>query len=152
MTEATLQYVTFFLNDALLGVNVLGVQELLPPHKLTHVPLSAPELVGLLNLRGNIVPALDLRYRLGLPGETDLSTAMNVVVRHENSLKSFLVDRVGDVLDLPASSFEPSPGQDSHQATKFTEGVHQLKNGLLLVLDVKTICGSEKQSKESVAR
>lgn len=136
----TIQYVSFFLDESLLGVNVMRVQELLPPQQMTIVPQASRDIRGLLNLRGNIVPAIDLRLRIGLKEQTDLKSAMNVIVRCEDGLKSLLVDRIGDVLDLQAASLEPSPRQDGNLAAAFTDGVHQLDNDLLLVLNIDRIC------------
>ena len=132
MSGSLLQYVTFFLDESLLGINVMQVQELLPPQTMTTVPLAAAEVRGLLNLRGHIVPAIDLRLRFGYSEETDINQAMNVIVRHRGELKSILVDRIGDVLEFDKSTLEPPPSGGEHSASAYTRGVHQLESSLLL--------------------
>jgi len=137
----TRQYVSFYLDEAHLGVDVLKVQELLPPQVMTPVPRAPGDIRGLINLRGQIVPAVDLRRRLGLADHTGQEAPMNVVVRAEDGLVSFLVDRIGDVVEVPEDSFEPAPDNVESQAARYTAGVHKLPDHLLVVLDVDQLCG-----------
>lgn len=136
----TTQYASFFLGSTCLGVDVLRVQELLPPQTMTPVPRAASEMRGLINLRGQIVPAIDLRLRLGMAEAPQAESQMNVVVRGDEGLVSLLVDRVGDVLEVAMDSFEPTPGSVRAEAARYTRGVHKLEQGLLIVLDVDSVC------------
>ena len=105
--SARRQLCTFRLGDLYLGVDARQVQEVLTHRPMTRVPLAPPEVRGLINLRGQIVPAVDLRRRLELPPAAE--TALNVVIRHEGGAVSFLVDEIGDVIDVDEANFEPLP-------------------------------------------
>src|SRR5437899_9493629 len=98
--QTSRQFATFFLADLFFGVNVLRVQEVLRFQQMTRVP-QAPEVIeGLINLRGQIVTAIDMRRRLGLPSRAGDKMPMNMVVRTGGSVISLLVDEIGDVLDM----------------------------------------------------
>src|SRR5260370_40372646 len=103
---------TFFVDGQLFGVEVCTGQEIVRPQPMPRVPLAPQVVRGLLNLRGQIVTALDLRHRLGLPERSGLPTQqrpMNVVVRTADGVSSLLADDIGDVLEVEAEAFEPPP-------------------------------------------
>ena len=135
--QAGRQFCTFFVADLFFGVDVLHVQEVLRFQQITRVP-QAPEVVeGLINLRGQIVTAIDMRRRLQLPPRDGDRTPMNIVVRTEDGAGSLLVDEIGDVLDVDAASWEPSPENLDTNARDLIRGVYKLKDRLLLVLDTE---------------
>ncbi|MGA8736872.1 MAG: chemotaxis protein CheW [Terriglobales bacterium] len=136
----TFQFCTFYLDKLLFGVELQGVQEVIRSLDLTKVPL-APEVVsGLINLRGQIVTAVDLRRRLELePAPPDLQP-MNVVVRSENGTVSLLVDEIGDVVEVDESSFEPPPETLRGSVRAMIVGVHKLNDRLMHVLDIEKAC------------
>jgi purine-binding chemotaxis protein CheW len=131
------QYSTFFLDGLYFGVEVLQVQEVIRYQHMTRVPLAPAVVQGLINLRGQIVTAIDLRRRLELPDRPNDTLPMNVVVRSEESLVSLLVDEVGDVVEVQDSQFEPVPETLKGRATDLIVAVYKLKERLLLVLDVE---------------
>ncbi len=131
------QYCTFFLNSLFLGVDVRLVQEVIRSQHLTRVPLATREISGLINLRGQIVTAIDLRRRLNLPDRPVGQAPMNVVVRNEDSIHSLLVDLVGDVVTVEDSTFEKPPDTLDPALRGLITGTHKLQDRLLLVLDVK---------------
>lgn len=135
--STTNQFCTFFLGDLLLGVEVLKIQEVIRFQAMTKVPLAPPTVRGLINLRGQIVLAVDLRQRLELPPATGEAEPMNIVVRDGESAVSLLVDDIGDVLELSADRFEPPPDTLTGVARELVRGVFQLKDRLLLVLDIQ---------------
>ena len=94
------QFCTFSVNDLLLAIDVLEVQEVIRYQDMTRVPTAPPVVRGLINLRGQIVTAIDLRRRLGLPPAGDDQRPMNVVVRTDDGAVSLLVDEIGDVIEL----------------------------------------------------
>ena len=143
MSTALLQYVSFYLDGTHFGVDVLRVQELLPAQQMTPVPRAPEDIRGLINLRGQIVPALDLRLRLGIPSLDQIQEAMNVIVHSQDGLVSLLVDSIGDVVTVSGESLSTSPDNLSSKASRYTTGVHQLPECLLIVLDVDRICGNE---------
>jgi purine-binding chemotaxis protein CheW len=131
------QYCTFFLNGLYFGVEVLTVQEVLRFQQMTPVPLAPPTVQGLINLRGQIVPAIDLRIRLELPARASDQTPMNVVVRSEDGAISLLVDEIGDVVEIEDDIYETPPETLRGVARELIKGVYKLKQRLLLVLDTE---------------
>jgi purine-binding chemotaxis protein CheW len=131
------QFSTFFVAELFFGVDVLNVQEVLRFQHMTPVP-QAPEVIeGLINLRGQIVTAIDMRRRLHLPPRAGDKSPMNMVVRTSDGAVSLLVDEIGDVLDMDASSYERTPENLDPAARELIRGVYKLKDRLLLVLDAE---------------
>jgi purine-binding chemotaxis protein CheW len=137
LAQASSQFATFFVADLFFGVDVLRVQEVLRFQQMTRVP-QAPEVIeGLINLRGQIVIAIDMRRRLLLPPRPSDQTPINVVVRTEDGAVSLLVDEIGDVLDVDANTYERPPENLDPAALELIRGVYKLKDRLLLVLDAE---------------
>ena len=131
----TKQFSTFFVADLFFGIDVLHVQEVLRFQPMTPVP-QAPEVIeGLINLRGQIVTAIDMRRRLGLPPRPSGQSPMNIVVRTSDGAVSLLVDEIGDVMQMDASTYERPPANLGPAAREIIRGVYKLKGGLLLGLD-----------------
>ena len=131
------QFATFFVDKLMFGVEVLRVQEVLRYQEMTSVP-RAPEVIeGLINLRGQIVTAIDMRRRLGLPPREAGRSPMNMVVRSDDGAVSLLVDEIGDVLQVDESAFEPAPENLDPRIRDLTTGMYKLKDRLLLILDTK---------------
>jgi len=131
------QFCTFYLERSLFGVEVGKVQEVIRNQEMTAVPLAPKVVRGLINLRGQIVTALDLRERLGRPPAPSGQRPMNVVVRCEDGAVSLLVDEIGDVLDVDASGLERPPDNVGALSRELIRGVVQTSEGLLLVLDIE---------------
>jgi purine-binding chemotaxis protein CheW len=129
------QFTTFYLEGLLFGVEVSKVQEVIRYQEMTRVPLSSPVVRGLINLRGQIVTALDLRRRINLKDRDSEKLPMNVVVRNGEEAVSLLVDEIGDVLEVDEESFERPPDTLQGEARQLIRGAYKLKNQLLLVLD-----------------
>jgi len=129
------QYCTFRLGGHLFGVPVETVQEVLRQQDLTKVPLSAPEVCGLINLRGQIVITVDLRRRMGLPERDSSVVATNVVVRTSEGATSLLVDEIGDVLEPDLDLFETPPETVPSRVRELVVAVCKLDHDLMLVLD-----------------
>ncbi|HVY31994.1 MAG TPA: chemotaxis protein CheW [Polyangiaceae bacterium] len=138
MTD-TRQLCTFALGSLLFGVEVVNVQEVIRCQEMTKIPLASAMVRGLINLRGQIVTAIDLRARLELPGLGDEQPPMNVVLRTSEGVVSLLVDEIGDVLELDGSDFERPPETLSGVFRDVVPGVYKLEGRLLLVLDVERI-------------
>jgi purine-binding chemotaxis protein CheW len=136
------QFCTFYLADRFYGVEVDQVQEVIREQSVTRVPLAASVIGGLINLRGQIVTAFDLRERLGLPARTDGQVPTNVVVRYEDEAVSLLVDEIGDVVEIDEHAFEPPPDTLSEEARALTRGVYKLTGKLMHVLDLAAALSS----------
>lgn len=132
-----LQLCTFMLDEFCLGVDVLQVQEVIRSQQMTPVPLAPPAVAGLINLRGQIVTAIDLRCRLGLPGRADGPPPMNVVVRTDDGAVSLLVDEIGDVIEVSADAFEPPPEMLDASVRDVVGGIYKLADRLLLVVSIE---------------
>ena len=141
MTDTTSQYCTFRVQDLFFGIEVMRVQEVMRPPEMTAVPLASSVVQGLINLRGQIVTALDLRRRLQLPERDDDAEPMNVVVRRADGLIALLVDEIGDVLEVTEGSYEPPPATLAGVTRDLVSGVHKLDERLLLVLDTERAIG-----------
>ncbi len=142
------QFATFLVDKLLFGVEVEKVQEVIRYQEMTRVPLAPRVVKGLINLRGQIVSAVDLRCRLGLRDRAAGELPMNVIVRREDGAVSLLVDEIGDVLEVKDESFELPPGTLCGEVRELFRGVHKLKDSLLIALDTEKILNV----KASVAR
>lgn len=131
----SVQFATFFVKDLFFGIDVLEVQEVMRRQEMTRVPLAPNVIEGLINLRGQIVTAIDMRRRLNLPPRADGETVMNVVVRTPEGAVSLLVDEIGDVMEVDAATYERPPENIDPAARELVLGVYKLKNRLLLALD-----------------
>ena len=123
----------------LFGIPVLTVRDVLSTQRITRGPLAAPEVAGALNLRGRIVTAIDVRWRLGLPPREANVPAMNVVVESRGELYSLIVDDVGEVLSVPESAYERNPPTLDPRWREVSGGIFALKGRLLVVLDVAAV-------------
>ena len=137
MTNVLRQYCTFFVNKMFFGVEVEKVQEVIRYQNMTRVPLAPAEICGLINLRGQIVIAIDLRKRLAFAERHNDKLPMNVVMHDNVGAVSFLVDDIGDVLEVDENAFEPPPPTLFGKQRKLIRGAYKLKNGLLLALDAE---------------
>ncbi len=138
--SAARQFCTFYLDKLLFGVESQCIQEVMREVELTEVPLAPVEVSGLMNLRGQIVAALDLRRRLDLPLRPDPRPPMCVVVRTVEGALSLLVDDIGDVVEVDEESFERPPETLSAGVREVILGVHKLEKQLLHVLDTDKVC------------
>jgi purine-binding chemotaxis protein CheW len=127
---------TFRLAGHAFGIDVLRVQEVIRSQPMTRVPLAPPVVRGLINLRGQIVTAIDLGQRLELPGREGTEASVHVVVNVDGAAVSMLVDSIGDVVDAVSNSFERPPDTLDEWVRELILGVHKLEGRLLLVLDV----------------
>jgi purine-binding chemotaxis protein CheW len=134
--EGTQQFTTFRLDGHLFGVEVQTVQEVIRYQEMTRVPLAPGAVGGLINLRGQVITALDLRHRLGMRRRPEGQLPMNVVVRTEDGAVSLLVDQIGEVIETSARHFESPPDTVTAQARELIRGAYKLDSTLLLALDV----------------
>jgi purine-binding chemotaxis protein CheW len=143
--EYVTEYVTVLIGDQLFGLPISRVQDVFMPDRLTRVPLASPEIAGVLNLRGRIVTAIDMRRRLGLPPRQDGRPPMAVGIELKGESYGLLIDTVGEVLKLADGTREPNPVNLDQHLARVSAGVHRLEGQLLVVLDVDRVLemGSE---------
>ena len=136
---ATQQFATFSLDGLLFGIEVGRIQEVLSYQEMTPVPLAPPAVLGLINLRGQIVAAVDLRRRLGLKERAPEQRPVNVVIRSDDDVISLLADEMGEVVEVGEESFEPPPETMDRDSRILIRGVHKLGRRLMHVLDAERV-------------
>jgi len=139
LSNHTRQYSTFYIEDQFFGIEVLKVQEVLRYLEMTPVPMAPEVIKGLINLRGQIVTAVDMRCRLGLEARRNGELPMNMIVRSEDGAVSLLVDEIGDVVEVPTASYEHAPDNMPREQREMIEGVYKLDGRLLLVLNAESV-------------
>lgn len=135
----TTQLCTFTVDDLFFGVEVTQVQEVLRHQPMTRVPLAEDRIRGLINLRGQIVTAIDLRSCLGFPPLSGDELPMNVVIRGIDGSVSLLVDSIGDVIEVAESTFESPPSTMHAVQRGLLTAVCKLPGRLLLVLSPERV-------------
>ncbi|MGJ5672519.1 MAG: chemotaxis protein CheW [Nostochopsis sp.] len=144
MTE---QFCTFFLNGIYFGIGVQYVQEVIRSQVITRIPLAPPDICGLINLRGQILTAIDLQQRLEM-GESamrsttklvDEAQGFHIVVCSDDEAVSLLVDKVGDVLEFTENTFQPPPATLKARIRQMLAGAYPLAEGFVLILDIEKI-------------
>ena len=138
-TENVIEYVTATIGGQLFGMPILRVQDVFMPDRMTRVPLAPPEVAGVLNLRGRIVTAIDMRRRLGLPALDDGRARMAIGVECKGESYGLLIDAIGEVLKLMTASREDNPVNLDARLARVAAGVHRLDGKLLVVLDVDQV-------------
>jgi purine-binding chemotaxis protein CheW len=146
----TRQLCTFTLDELLFGIEVMNVQEVIRYQPMTAVPLATSVVRGLINLRGQIVTAIDMRARLGLPSRGSGELPTNVVVRTVDGVVSLLVDEIGDVVEVDERVYERAPETMATVLRELVPGIYKLEGSLLLLLDgekvasIGTVAGRPK--------
>jgi purine-binding chemotaxis protein CheW len=134
-----IEYVTVMIGGQLFGLPISKVQDVFMPERMARVPLASAEIAGVLNLRGRIVTAIDMRSRLGLPKREDDRPSMAVGVDLRGESYGLLIDSIGEVLKLADDGREENPVNLDSRMAKISAGVHRLDGHLLVVLDVDRI-------------
>lgn len=140
------QLCTFFLDGLFYGIDVIRVQEVIRYQEMTRVPLAPGDVRGLINLRGQIVTAVDMRRRVGLPDRGGDALPMNVVIRTEDGAASLLVDEIGDVIEVSDASFEAAPNTVPAGLRAVMRGVFKLDKQLLIELDTDKLVANSPQA------
>ena len=139
------EFVTFRLFGQLMGIPVLVVHDVLNAQKITKIPLAPESVVGVLNLRGKIVTAIDLRIHLGFPPrKEDDPSPMSVVVEQNGDPYSLLVDSVGEVISVSNHEFERNPVTLDDRLRTISIGIYRQEKELLVVIDVDKLLSFEQ--------
>ena len=145
------QLTTFLVDGHLFGIEVESVQEVIRHQPMTRVPLAPAAVGGLINLRGQVIAAIDLRHRLGLAARGQDQLPMNVVVRTEDGPVSLLVDQIGAVVDAADEDFELPPDTVVGPTRALLRGAYKLEAQLLLALDVASVVSGPPSSRPDQA-
>ena len=144
-SEHLTEYVTVMIGGQLFGLPISRVQDVFMPERITRVPLSAPEIAGVLNLRGRIVTAIDMRRRLGLPTRTGDKPLMAVGIELKGESYGLLIDTVGEVMKLSEATLEPNPVNLDARLARVSGGVHRLDGQLMVILDVEHVLNTSAE-------
>ncbi|VAW86954.1 Positive regulator of CheA protein activity (CheW) [hydrothermal vent metagenome] len=142
--DEVLQWVTFKLEGESYGINVMQVQEVLRVSEITPVPGAPSYILGIINLRGNVVTVLDTRMRFGLPAyETDDASRV-VIVESNGNVLGILVDSVAEVVYLRSSEIESTPNVGNDESSKYIQGVYSNEGNLLILVDVNKLLSNNE--------
>jgi len=142
--QELIQLVTFSIGEEEFGVNILQVQEIIRTMEITNVP-RAPEFVeGVINLRGKVIPIVDMRSRFGLDAKGHDKYTRIIVVEFDNIIVGFVVDSVSEVLRIPANSVQPPPPVVAGMDSDYIDGVGKLEDRLLILLDLNSLLNNEE--------
>lgn len=141
------QLLTFYLDKQIFGIPVRFIKDIFKSANITHVPLTPPEIAGVVNLRGHIVTAIDLRHRLCIPRSSEeVKAHMNIAVDMGDEIYSFIVDSVSEVMTFAKKDFENNPSTLDDKLKNLSMGIYKLEGKLLIVLDVKKIIGAPEKA------
>ena len=135
----TTEYVTAMIGGQLFGLPIARVQDVFVPERLTHVPLSSPDVAGILSLRGRIVTVIDMRYRLGVPRNDENRPPLAVGIEHRGESYGLLIDEIGEVMTLLDGALEANPVNLDARLRQMAAGVHRLDAQLLVILDIDRV-------------
>jgi len=149
-SDPIIQLVTFCLQDETYGINVMQVQEVLRISEIAPVPGAPTYVLGIINLRGNVVTVVDTRSRFGLmPNEIDDSSRI-VIIESDEQVVGILVDSVAEVVDLRASEIDSAPNVGNEESSRYIQGVTTRDAGLLIVVDLNKLLTEEEWAEMSM--
>lgn len=142
--EEEKQHVTFLIGEETYGIEVLKVQEIIGMTEITHVPNTASFMEGVINLRGSVVPVVDMRKKFNMEEREYDSYTVIIIVEVNNRLVGMIVDSVSDVMNIPISSIQSTPHFTTRIETDFIKGIGQVNNNLVIILDVGAILSNDE--------
>jgi purine-binding chemotaxis protein CheW len=137
--DSIVQWVTFRLADEIYGINVMQVQEVLRVSEIAPVPGAPHYVLGIINLRGNVVTVVDTRIRLGLQTSEVTDSTRIVIIEGAKHVVGILVDCVAEVVDLPSSEVESAPNVGNDESAKYVQGVASRDGELLILVDLNKL-------------
>lgn len=144
--DPVMQWVTFYLGDEKYGINVMQVQEVLRVTEIAPVPGAPMYVLGIINLRGNVVTVIDTRNRFGLMSKDTDDASRIVIIETESHIIGILVDSVAEVVEMRASEIETAPNVGNEESSKYIQGVTSRDNELLILVDLNKFLSDEEMS------
>ena len=141
--DSVIQWVTFRLADEIYGINVMQVQEVLRVSEIAPVPGAPHYVLGIINLRGNVVTVIDTRIRLGLETSEVTDSTRIVIIEGAKHVVGILVDCVAEVVDLTMSDVESAPSVGNDESAKYIQGVASRDGELLILVDLNKLLTDE---------
>jgi len=142
--DSILRYVTFRLEEEVYGINVMQVQEVLRVTEIAPVPGAPHYVLGIINLRGNVVTVVDTRERLGLGSKEMEESTRIVIIEADKMVVGILVDAVAEVVDLRTSEIESAPSVGNDESSKYIQGVASRDGDLLILVDLNKLLNDEE--------
>ncbi len=142
--DPVIQLVTFRLQDETYGINVMQVQEVLRVSEIAPVPGAPSYVLGIINLRGNVVTVIDTRSRFGLPPTEIDDSSRIVIIESEKQVVGILVDSVAEVVELRASEIDMAPSVGNEESARYIQGVASRNDDLLIVVDLNKLLTEEE--------
>jgi purine-binding chemotaxis protein CheW len=139
-----IQFVTFVLMDEVYGINVMQVQEVLRVTEIAPVPGAPSYVLGIINLRGNVVTVIDTRKRFGLPSTELDDSSRIIVIESENQVVGILVDAVAEVVELQEGDIDAAPNVGTEDSSRYIQGVATREDGLLILVDLNKLLTDEE--------
>ena len=143
--DQLLQLVTFNLENETYGINVMQVQEVLRVTEIAPVPGAPPYVLGIINLRGNVVTVIDTRDRFGLPQHELTDASRIVIIESEDQVVGILVDSVAEVVDLSVSKIDSAPIVGNDESSFYIQGVATRSDKLLIIVDLKKLLSEDER-------
>jgi len=145
-SDPVMQWVTFCLGDEKYGINVMQVQEVLRISEIAPVPGAPSYVLGIINLRGNVVTVIDTRNRFGLPSKEPDDASRIVIIETDKHIIGILVDSVAEVVEMRASEIETAPNVGNEENAKYIQGVTSRDNKLLILVDLNKFLSEDEKA------
>ena len=142
--QEQMQCVTFTLEDETYGINVMQVQEVLREIEVAPVPGAPHYVLGIINLRGNVVSVIDARMRFGLPVKESTDLTRIIVIEVQQHIIGILVDSVAEVVDIKHTEIETAPNVGTDDTSKYIDGVVSRGEKLLILVDLNKLLSTEE--------
>jgi purine-binding chemotaxis protein CheW len=150
-TEPVSRWVTFQLENETYGIDVMQIREVLRSTEISPVPGAPSYVLGIINLRGNVVAIIDTRSRFGLPPRDEVDEASRILILEAGDyVVGFLVDSVSEVAELQNEQIETAPDTGSGEASRFISGLYNRKEGLLILIDANKLLSDDELAELAV--
>jgi len=143
-SDPIIQLVTFRLQDETYGINVMHVQEVLRITEIAPVPGAPDYILGIINLRGNVVTVIDTRLRFGLPDGEATDSSRIVIIESDKQVVGIMVDAVAEVVELKESQIDSAPNVGNEESSRYIQGIATMESGLLIVVDLQKLLTDEE--------
>lgn len=139
------RYLTFFIAEEGYGMPIAKVIEIVSIQQIAPVPNTAPYVKGVINLRGNVIPIIDIRLRFLMKEKEYNERTCIIVIQHNDALVGLIVDRISDVVDIPGHQLEPSPDLEDFQVN-FIKGIGKIRDEIRMLIDIDKLLAQEKEN------
>ncbi len=142
--DPIIQLVTFRLQEETYGINVMHVQEVLRITEIAPVPGAPDYILGIINLRGNVVTVIDTRLRFGLPDGEATDSSRIVIIESDKQVVGIMVDAVAEVVELKESQIDSAPNVGNEESSRYIHGIATMESGLPIVVDLQKLLTEEE--------